>query len=426
MRTATGSPGARPWRKQAITYTWMKLLPRRPAPLIAPCSPGLVLHSRPCDGARGPRGCRGAVYHGPERPAPSLLPGGKARLHRNRLAALRRAGTMDLPISRIRIALTLLDEVEADLSDLFRARAMTTVTASAASAGVLPLIASGHLCPDDEPRVMVFDRFCHFSMHLIKPICADETAVLTAPHNDLDFVEDACKKHPRVAYVCDGVYSTGGCAPVRELLDLQDRYGLFVYFDDSHSLSVHGERGEGYVRSLMSEMNPLTVIVSSLCKGFGASGGVILLGPADREPILARFGGPLAWSQGINVPGLGAVQASARLHRTPELARLQRALRDNTELFDRLVATEQRGDAFSVRLIHAGEDHRALTGSRELLDRGFYTSAVFFPIVEKGKAGLRVMLRADNRPEDLRAFCAAVGEVLGEREPAVRAAAGSP
>jgi 7-keto-8-aminopelargonate synthetase-like enzyme len=341
------------------------------------------------------------------------------------IEAIRRAGTMDLPISRVRIALSLLDEMEADLSDLFRARAISAVTASAASAGVLPLIASGHLCPDGEPRAMVFDRFCHFSMHLMKPICADETTVLTAPHNDLDFVEDACKKHRRVAYVCDGVYSTGGCAPVSELLALQDRYGLFVYFDDSHSLSVHGERGQGYVRSLMDEMNPLTVIVASLCKGFGASGGVILLGPADREPILARFGGPLAWSQGINVPGIGAVQASARLHRTPELARLQQALRQNTELFDSLVATEQRGDAFFVRLIPVAEEQRALTGSRELLDRGFYTSAVFFPIVEKGKAGLRVMVRADNRPEDLRAFCAAVEEVLHGTEPRARAAGGS-
>jgi len=329
------------------------------------------------------------------------------------IAALERARTLDLPISRVRICLTLLDELETELSDLFGGRVISAVTASAATAGVLPLLASGHLCPDNEPRVMVFDKFCHFSMHLIKPICADETTVLTAPHNDLDYLEDVCKKHPRVAYVADGAYSMGGGAPVRELLALQDRYGLFLFFDDSHSISVCGERGEGFVRSQLPELNPLTIIVGSLCKGFGASGGVILLGPADREPLLARFGGPLAWSQGMNVPAIGAAMASARLHRTPELGSLQQALRDNIAQFDREIPTGQRGDGLPVRLVPVGEDSRAVECSRELFERGYYTSAVFFPIVERGQAGLRVMVRADNRPEDVLAFAGAVREVVG-------------
>ncbi|HYG61720.1 MAG TPA: aminotransferase class I/II-fold pyridoxal phosphate-dependent enzyme, partial [Thermoanaerobaculia bacterium] len=182
------------------------------------------------------------------------------------IEALRSAKTMDVPITRVRIRLNLVDELEARLSDLFRAPCISSVTASAATTGVLPLIASGHLS-GGQPPLMIFDKFCHFSMNLIKPICADETQVVTAPHNDLNFVEDACKKHPQVAYVADGAYSMGGAAPVRELMELQDRYGLFIFLDDSHSLSVYGERGVGYARSLMGdEMPPRTIIVGSLCK----------------------------------------------------------------------------------------------------------------------------------------------------------------
>ncbi|HBL27689.1 MAG TPA: 2-amino-3-ketobutyrate CoA ligase, partial [Acidobacteria bacterium] len=82
------------------------------------------------------------------------------------------------------------------------------------------------------------------------------------------------KKYPRVAYVADGAYSLGGTAPVEGLLELQDRYGLFLFFDDSHSLSVTGAMGEGYARSLMpDQLNPLTTIVASLGKAFGGSGG---------------------------------------------------------------------------------------------------------------------------------------------------------
>jgi 7-keto-8-aminopelargonate synthetase-like enzyme len=327
--------------------------------------------------------------------------------------ALRREGIVNLSISRLRLRMAILEELEAELTDLYQARTITALSASAAHSGVLPLIASGHLS-DGQPRVMVFDKFCHFSMNHMKPVCADETLVLTAPHNDLDFVEDACRKHPRVAYVADGAYSMGGLAPVKELLELQDRYGLFLFFDDSHSFALWGERGEGYVRSLMPAMNPLTVIVASLNKGFGASGGVILLGPERHEQVLARFGGPLAWSQGLNVPAAGAALASARIHRSPELGELQRRLRANLALFDASVGTGEPGDGLPIRLVRVGEEERAVEASKALLARGFYSSAVFFPIVERGKAGLRVMVRADQRLEDLRAFCAAVREVTAE------------
>jgi 7-keto-8-aminopelargonate synthetase-like enzyme len=326
------------------------------------------------------------------------------------IEALRRERLINLSISRLRLRLAILDELEAGLSDLYRARVVTCLSAAVAHSGVLPLIASGHLS-DGRPRVMVFDKLCHFSMNHMKPVCADETLVLTAPHNDMGFLEDVCRKHPRVAYVADGAYSMGGHAPVRELFELQDRYGLFLFFDDSHSFAVHGERGEGYVRSRMPEMNPLTVIVASLNKGFGASGGVILLGPEEREPMLTRFGGPLAWSQGENVAAIGAALASAAIHRSPELGELQRRLRANLALFDARVKTAECGEDLPIRLIPVGVEERAVECSRRLLENGFYSSAVFFPIVEQGKAALRVMLRADNRPEEVLAFCDAVHEV---------------
>jgi 7-keto-8-aminopelargonate synthetase-like enzyme len=330
--------------------------------------------------------------------------------------ALRSEGAIDLPITRIRIRLNLLEQFEEELTSLMGVRTVCAVTCSSATAGVLPLVASGHMCDDGRPRVMVFDKFAHFSMNLIKPICADETEVLTAPHNDLNYLEDVCKKHDRVAYVCDGVYSTGGAAPIKELLALQDRYGLFLFIDDSHSLSLWGKHGEGHARSLMSEVNPLTVIVASLGKGFGTSGGVIMLGEPRFEAVLARFGGPLAWSQGLNVPSIGASRASIRLHRTPELGRLQQALCDNIALFDELVETPERGDGLPLKVIRVGEAEHAVRASAGILERGFYTSAVFFPIVKKGEAGLRIMLRADLTHDDIRAFADAVHEYVPARK----------
>lgn len=50
---------------------------------------------------------------------------------------------------------------------------------------------------------------------------------------------------PLVARVADGAYGMGKSAPIERLLALQGKYGAFLYFDDSDSLSAYGERGEG-------------------------------------------------------------------------------------------------------------------------------------------------------------------------------------
>jgi 7-keto-8-aminopelargonate synthetase-like enzyme len=333
-------------------------------------------------------------------------------------AAIDSEQTFALSASRLRIRFSIIDELEAGLSDLYRAHCVSAISTSVASAAVLPLIASGHLTDDGQPRVMVFDRFSHFSLNYIKPICADEAPVYTCPHNDLDYLEDMCKKHGRVAYVADGAYSLGGIAPVKELMELQDRYGLLLFFDEAHSLSMHGERGEGIVRSMMPEqLNPLTIIVASLGKAFGASGGVIMLGPEKHHDVLMRFGGPLAWSKPQNAPTIGACLGSLRVHNSPELAQRQQQLRENAALFDSLISTPQAGTLTPIRLIRTGDDAKAIGLSREILDRGYYTSAVFFPVTAKGNAGLRIMLRSDNDPAYIRRFCDVVNDVLAAESP---------
>ncbi|MEP5760983.1 MAG: aminotransferase class I/II-fold pyridoxal phosphate-dependent enzyme, partial [Litoreibacter sp.] len=187
--------------------------------------------------------------------------------------ALREEGTTGLAMAEFRIRLGLMEELEAELSDLFGGPVLPAVTSSALTAAILPMLGSGHLTGTG-PLVMVFDRFAHFSMAFVKPIVADETLVKTIAHNDLEALEDICRKYDRVAYVCDGVYSVGGVADLGGLLALQEKYGLFLYIDDSHALSTEGANGEGYIRSRLSALNDLTMVVASTAKAFGSTGGI--------------------------------------------------------------------------------------------------------------------------------------------------------
>lgn len=209
------------------------------------------------------------------------------------LSTLRDAGVLNSSTSRVRIKLPLLDAVESSLSELFCVNALTTSSCAAAASAVLPLLAAG-LFTENKSPLMVFDRSAHFCLNLMKPVCADETQVLTSPHNDLDFLEDCCRKNPRVAYIADGVYSTGGAARIKELMGLQERYGLFVLYDEAHGLSIKGKHGRGVVLEEMGGLNTHTMIIASLNKGFGGSGGAVFFDESINSSRLLRFGGPLS------------------------------------------------------------------------------------------------------------------------------------
>ena len=112
------------------------------------------------------------------------------------------------------------------------------------------------------------------------------------------------------------------------------------------------------------------------------------------------------------MPGIGAGIASVHLHNSSELLRRQTLLQRNIELFDRLVPTEQAGSGFPLKVINIGDEERAVAASAAMLESGYYTSAVFFPIVKRGAAGLRIMLRADNTDEDILGFATALSQTL--------------
>lgn len=327
--------------------------------------------------------------------------------------ALRTENVTGLAMAEFRIRLEIMHRLEEELSDLFDAHVLPGISCGVLSAAVLPLLASGHLT-DSEPFVVVFDKFAHFSMNFVKPIVADEAMVLTCPHNDMQFLEDVCKAHPRVAYVCEGAYSTGGLADLEGIRSLQERYGLYVYMDDSHALSTQGVKGGGYARSVFTELDDRTMIVASTAKAFGCTGGIAMIGSSSKYDFLYRSG-PMGWSQGLRTAAVGTMLGSIAVHHTPELGVRQRQLAENIEIFDRrLKDHDVRGTGSHIKFVTLGDNDRAVRLSTELYRRGYYCSAMFFPIVARSHAGVRLMLRGDMTSAMTEEFSAVLQDTLDE------------
>src|SRR3546814_15452953 len=92
-------------------------------------------------------------------------------------------GSLHWSCARTRLSFALLRDLEAEISQLFRARVVAFSSVMLANLGALPLIASGHLTGGVKP-VVAFARLCHASTHSPNPTHADGTGAVTINHHD--------------------------------------------------------------------------------------------------------------------------------------------------------------------------------------------------------------------------------------------------
>ena len=129
------------------------------------------------------------------------------------------------------------------------------------------------------------------------------------------------------------------------------------------------------------------------------------------------FSGP------IQPPMIGAALASARIHLSPEINRLQRELQDRISLCNRLlkeydlpVVCFSQSPIFYIKL---GLPHVAGDMAKHLLDDGFYTNHGIYPAVSRRKSGIRFTLTRHLTAEDIHGLIEAIAcnlpKVLGAR-----------
>ncbi|MBT0768839.1 aminotransferase class I/II-fold pyridoxal phosphate-dependent enzyme [Kineosporia sp. J2-2] len=315
--------------------------------------------------------------------------------------------------ARSRFSIEPQRQLEEDLSELYRGRVITFPSTSAAHISIMPLLASGVLINESDPPAvtLIFDQFAHSSMQYLKPVLATEATVLTVPHNSLDALRSevvaARQRGETPVYVADGIYSMGGLAPVRELVALAEELDFYLYVDDAHGMTIFGERGEGLMLSALDGGHSDRLILTfSLSKGFGAYGGGLLVPDERWERLVRSYGQIYSFSAAQTFQAVESCRAVVELHRQGAVPPLQRQLRDRVALFDELMG--QSLPFSPIRMVPIGDEADALSAGEELLDAGYFASVVFFPIVRRRSAQLRLCLAANHSEQDVRGVASAL------------------
>jgi len=159
--------------------------------------------------------------------------------------------------------------LEKELSEFYgMADAVVFSTGYLANLGMLSTIVG----PDD---VVLLDADCHASIYDGCRLGGVKTRRFK--HNDVADLEKRLIKlgdrTGEVLIVIESLYSMlGDIAPLKEIVDIKNKYGCYLMVDEAHSLGVMGNKGIGLAEKL-GLINEIDFIVGTFSKSLGTAGG---------------------------------------------------------------------------------------------------------------------------------------------------------
>ncbi len=262
-----------------------------------------------------------------------------------------------------------------------------------------------------EPLVFS-DRLNHASMHLGCALA--EARQIRYRHLDLAHLSELLDKHrddPRPKFLLsETVFGMDGdVADVGALQALALEHGALLYLDEAHATGVFGPRGYGLTEALA--LAPSTVVMGTLSKAVGVSGGYVACAAVLRDYIVNRAGG-FIFSTAPSPLVVGAALRAWEL--LPELGAERAALLENARWLREVLhaAGHDTGtSATHIVPVILGDPERTVNARERLSERGISVSAVRPPTVPQGTSRLRLGLSAAHSRQDLERLVEALADL---------------
>jgi 8-amino-7-oxononanoate synthase len=250
--------------------------------------------------------------------------------------------------------------------------------------------------PDD---VIIYDVGVHASV--ADGIRLSSARSFPFKHSDINHLEyrlKACQDFETRFIAVESIYSTdGSIAPLRNIMEVAERYGAFVIVDEAHAIGIRGPGGRGLVAEHGLQEQVFAAVVT-YGKALGVQGAAVL-GGASLKDVLINFATSHIYTTAQPLLALAAIKCGYDLlpMLDAERARLQ-------ELIAYMgVLGIQRSDT-PIQAIPISGNEAVKACAKKLQAAGFDVRALTSPTVRRGKEVLRVCLHAFNTPMELKSL----------------------
>lgn len=277
-----------------------------------------------------------------------------------------------------------------------------------ANEGFFAGILADKLGYDSYKDVIYSDRLNHASIidgnRLTKAETTDRKIYAHGDAEDLARQLEADKNQPyRFRVIAtDGVFSMeGDMAPLPRLVELCNKYQAILMVDDSHAMGVIGKTGKGTAEEL-GVWGKVDVLTGTLGKALGGAAGGFIASRKALIEYLRQNSRPYIFSNSLPPPILAAsLEAFSILESDYSLVE---KLHANTAYFRREIVNlgfKIISGTHPIVPVMLGEAALAQDASAELLKEGVYVKGLWYPVVPKGEARLRVQISAALERRDL-------------------------
>jgi len=298
-------------------------------------------------------------------------------------------------------------ELEEALADFKGAAASLTFSSGFAVAlGTIPaLLRAGD--------TIILDKLCHAS--LVDAARLSGATIRVFPHNHLDKLERLLTTAKgRVLVVTESIFSMDGdAAPLREIVELKEKYGAWLLVDEAHAVGVLGPQGRGLAAEL-GVAERVDLQMGTLSKAFGLSGGYLA---ASREVIdlLINRARSFIYTTAPPFHLAHALLVILNIIRTGHGEQLRRSLHANAQAFKR--GLQSSGLAVpapqsAIIPVILGAEDRAMAASNRLREAGMLIPCIRYPTVQRGSARLRITLSALHSARQIETLGIALREML--------------
>ena len=239
--------------------------------------------------------------------------------------------------------------------------------------------------------VILSDAGNHASM--IEGIRHSRAAKVLWRHNDVADLEAKLKALPAdvpkiVAF--ESVYSMDGdICPMREIVEVAEKYGAMTYLDEVHAVGLYGPRGGG-ISEREGLAHRITLIEGTLGKAFGVVGGYIT-GSAVMCDFIRSFASGFIFTTALPPAVAAAARTSIAHLKVSSFERMQQR-RQVASLRSRLDAAgipHMQNDSHIIPVLIKDPVKTKMLADYLMENWGIYVQPINYPTVPKGTERLR-------------------------------------
>ena len=274
--------------------------------------------------------------------------------------------------------------------------------------------------------IIILDKLVHASIVDAAKLSGAKLRIFA--HNDLNDLENKLRwananksaigqRPSAILIITESIFSMDGdAAPLRETVELKNKFGAWLMADEAHATGIFGQTGRGLADEL-GVSDQIEIQMGTLGKAFGASGGYIC-GSRALIDFLINRARSFIFSTAPIPASAAAATAGVQIAQSNEGETRRKILRERINQLQSAIGNRQSAIPSAIVPLILGDENKALSAATKLREQNIFVPAIRYPTVARGAARLRITLTAAHSADDVSTLVDALKKI-GNRQSAI-------